>query len=47
MVHQKNHCCKRKDILIGIHLPILRKMSGVLVILLSSGVMLKSINPQF
>lgn len=45
MMRSKNKIMKRKDILIGIHLPVLRKMTGVLVILLSSGQFLKGINP--
>ncbi len=47
MSRQKNKFLKRKDILIAIHLPILRKMTGVLIILLSSGSMLRTINPNF
>lgn len=43
----KAGCLNRKDILIAIHLPILRKMSGILVIVLSSGTMLKSVHPEF
>ena len=38
---------KRKDILIGIHLPVLRKMSGVFVIILSSGALIRSVDPTF
>ena len=44
-VRGKNQFIKRKDILIGIHLPILRKMTGILVIILSSGSMIKSVHP--
>lgn len=45
LTRQNNEILKRKDILIGVHLPVLRKMTGVLVIILSSGSMLKSIHP--
>lgn len=38
---------KRKDVLIGIHLPVLRKMSGVFVIILSSGALIRSVDPKF
>lgn len=44
---KQNSFLKRKDILIGIHLPILRRLTGGLVILLFSGSMIGSIYPQF
>lgn len=47
MKREQNSFLKRKDILIGLHLPILRKTSGALVILIYSGTMLKSIHPEF
>lgn len=46
-MREKNSFMKRKDIMIGIHLPVLRKATGAVVILLTVGTMLKSIHPEF
>lgn len=33
--------------LIGIHLPVLRKMSGVFIVILSSGALIRTVDPSF
>lgn len=43
---KKSEILGRKDIIIAVHLPILRKMTGILTIVLSSGSMIKSVYPQ-
>jgi hypothetical protein len=39
-----NYC--RKDIALSIHLPVLRKMTGYLVIVLSSASLIRTIDPS-